>query len=73
MRTLGANPGRGGHRMALGASRVVEETRLALARFFNAGDTPERLVFTLNCTDGLNIAIKGVVHGRRRASPPCRT
>ena len=61
MQAFGTNPGRGGHRMAVGASRVVEETRLALARFVGAGDTPERVVFALNCTDALNIAIKGFV------------
>lgn len=63
LQTLGANPGRGGHRLAVGASHLVEETRLALARFVGAGDAPERVVFTLNCTDGLNIAIKGFVRG----------
>src|ERR1051326_920895 len=62
MQTFGANPGRGGHKMAVGANRMLEETRLELARFFNAGDTPERMIFTMNCTDGLNIAIKGLVH-----------
>jgi len=62
MQTFGANPGRGGHKMAVGANRTLEETRLELARFFNAGDTPERMIFTMNCTDGLNIAIKGLVH-----------
>src|ERR1051326_6343748 len=62
MQTFGANPGRGGHKMAVGANRMLEETRLELARLFNAGDTPERMIFTMNCTDGLNIAIKGLVH-----------
>jgi cysteine desulfurase family protein len=66
LQTLGANPGRGGHRMAVGASRAMEEARLALARFVNAGDTPERVVFTLNCTDALNLGIKGFVRGVRR-------
>ena len=42
LQTLGANPGRGGHRMAVGANRVLEETRLELARFVHAGATPER-------------------------------
>jgi cysteine desulfurase family protein len=62
LQTLGANPGRSGHKMATGANRMLEETRLELARFFNAGDTPERMIFTMNCTDGLNIAFKGLVH-----------
>jgi cysteine desulfurase family protein len=62
LQSLGANPGRSGHKMATGANRMIEETRLELARLFNAGDTPERMIFTMNCTDGLNIAIKGLVH-----------
>ncbi len=61
LQTLGANPGRGAHKMAVGAQTIIEETRLELARFFNAGDTPERMIFTMNCTDALNMAIKGVI------------
>jgi len=59
LQTLGANPGRGAHKMAVGAQTILEETRLELARFFNAGDTPERMIFAMNCTDALNMAIKG--------------
>lgn len=57
-RTSLANPGRSGHRMAVEAERTLDDTRLALNRFFN-GEGPERWVYTLNCTDGLNMAIKG--------------
>jgi cysteine desulfurase family protein len=73
MQTMGANPGRSGHKLAVGANRMVEETRLELARFFNAGDTPERMIFTMNCTDGLNIAIKGLIlalHRKRAGGKP---
>jgi cysteine desulfurase / selenocysteine lyase len=56
-----ANPGRAGHRMALGAEQAVAAARHALNQFFR-GEAPQRWVFTLNCTDGLNLAIKGVVH-----------
>src|SRR4051812_36693850 len=59
-RTQLANPGRSSHRMAKEAERTIDNTRSALNRFFN-GEAPERWVFTLNCTDGLNIAIKGTV------------
>lgn len=65
IQTLGANPGRGSHRMAMSANHMVESARLALARFIGAGATPERVAFTLNCTDALNMAIKGAVHGWR--------
>jgi cysteine desulfurase family protein len=59
-RTQLANPGRSSHRMAKEAERTIDNARLALNRFFN-GEAPERWIFTLNCTDGLNIAIKGTV------------
>jgi cysteine desulfurase family protein len=70
IQSLGANPGRGGHRLAAGASRMVEDTRLALARLVNAGATPERVVFAHNGTDALNMAIKGVLADRRRPDTP---
>jgi len=59
-RTQLANPGRSSHRMAKEAERTIENTRLLLNRMFN-GESPERWIFTLNCTDGLNMAIKGSV------------
>lgn len=59
-RTQLANPGRSSHRMAKEAERTIDNARLALDRFFN-GEGAERWAFTLNCTDGLNMAIKGVL------------
>jgi cysteine desulfurase family protein len=55
-----ANPGRGNHRMALESQHLIERARAALNRFFR-GEAAERWIFTLNCTDGLNMAIKGVL------------
>ena len=60
MRELGGNPGRSGHRMATGAEAMIGECRNAVSKFFGLSD-PSRTVFTLNCTDALNIAIKGIV------------
>jgi cysteine desulfurase / selenocysteine lyase len=56
-----ANPGRAGHKMALAAERTLDDGRHRLNRFFN-GRAPERWVFTLNCTDALNMAFKGVLN-----------
>ena len=56
-----ANPGRSGHRMALASERILDDTRHLLNTLFK-GESPERWVFTLNCTDALNIAIKGLVN-----------
>jgi cysteine desulfurase family protein len=60
LREKGANPGRSGHDMAVAAEKVVEETRVLLARLLNAADEKD-VIFTLNCTDSLNLAVKGLL------------
>lgn len=60
-RTSIANPGRSGHRMALASERILDDTRHLLNRLFR-GESPDRWIFTLNCTDALNMAIKGIVN-----------
>jgi cysteine desulfurase/selenocysteine lyase len=55
-----ANPGRAGHKMALAAERALDDGRHELNQFFH-GEAPERFVFTLNCTDALNMAFKGAL------------
>ena len=54
------NSGRGVHSGALSAARIIYETRMALADLFGA-ESPERIAFTANSTQALNIAIKGVL------------
>ncbi len=54
-----ANPGRGGHRAAMEAAKTVFACRDAAGEFF--GCNPEQVVFTMNCTHGLNIAIRTLV------------
>lgn len=54
------NPGRGGHSFAQRSEQAIREARAAAARLFGASD-PDRVIFTLNATDALNMAIKGVV------------
>lgn len=53
-----ANPGRSGHRTAIEAGRQVLQTRERLKSFVGAEETTG-MVFTCNCTDSLNLAIKG--------------
>jgi len=60
MREHGANPGRGSHRMSVDAQRIVDETRQEICRLFSA-PAPERVIFTLNCTDALCLALKGLI------------
>ncbi|MFN4260978.1 MAG: aminotransferase class V-fold PLP-dependent enzyme [Gemmataceae bacterium] len=55
-----ANPGRAGHKMALAAEHALDNARHLLNQLLH-GQEPERFVFTLNCTDALNMAFKGVL------------
>lgn len=54
-----ANPGRGGHKPAMKAAELVLGARMAAGELFSC--QPEQVVFTANCTHGLNIAIRTLV------------
>lgn len=65
-RHLGAPAGRGVYREAIEIERLVADTRLGLARLIGAvtprGVTdPQRIVFTCNGTDALNLALHGAL------------
>ena len=57
---VGANAGRGGHRMTMRAGEMVYSAREKAAEMFSADS--ERVIFTNNCTAALNTAIKGTLH-----------
>jgi cysteine desulfurase family protein len=57
----GANPGRGAHRLAVEASRVIVQTRYALAQFFKIKN-PNDIVFTNNTSAALNTVIFGYLN-----------
>lgn len=59
-RTLGANPGRSGHKRAVAAEKEIEDTRLAAARLFGIKDA-KRFIFAYNATDAINMGIKGLL------------
>ena len=59
-----ANPGRGGYAAAMEADRVVFSCREEAAMLFDC--QPEQVVFTNNCTHGLNIAIRTLVRAGTR-------
>jgi len=60
MRQVGATPGRGGHRREEEAQRIADEARAALAELFHVPD-PQGVAFTLNATQALNLALKGLL------------
>lgn len=56
---LGASAGRGAYPRAVLCGRLLEDTRKLLGKLFNIRKT-NQIVFTLNATDALNLAIKGI-------------
>ena len=54
-----ANPGRGGYGFAMNAAEQVYRCREIAAQMFHC--SPEQVVFTSNCTHGLNIAIHSLL------------
>ena len=57
---LCANPGRSGHKLSLSCAATVQNARYALNALFD-GYGFDRVVFTKNCTEALNIALFGVL------------
>ncbi len=55
-----ANPGRSGHRLSVKTAEAVYSAREKICGFFGAGD-PAKTVFTANCTQALNMVIKGIL------------
>jgi len=58
---LCANPGRSGHDLSLTGAEVILKARTRLCNLLNCDD-PTCFVFTLNCTDSLNMGIKGILN-----------
>ncbi len=58
-RTIGASAGRGTYPRAMEAGRLLDDTRALLAQLFNI-PTPKQIIYTLNASDALNLAIKGI-------------
>ena len=59
MKYLCANPGRSGHRLSVTGERIIFGAREVFAREFSAKE--ERVIFTKNCTEALNLAIFGTL------------
>ncbi len=64
---LGASAGRGAYREAMETGNLIKQCRQRLNLLFN-GENADHFIFTLNCTDALNLAIKGLIDGKS-ASP----
>jgi cysteine desulfurase family protein len=59
-RKHGVNPGRSGFDAAIETEEIVFNTRKLLTDLFNGGNDPNRLTFSYNATDSLNIILQGL-------------
>jgi len=59
LRNYSFNSGRGGYAASIGASEKIYAVREKIADF--VGAEPQNIAFTKNCTEALNMAIKGMV------------
>ncbi len=59
-RNFGVNPGRSGYDLCMETGALVDNTRKLLTTFFNGSDS-ERLCFSYNSTDALNLIIFGML------------
>ncbi len=57
---LGASPGRGAYAEAQEAGRLMQQCRERINTLIH-GEDPNHVIFTLNTSDALNLAIKGLV------------
>lgn len=62
---IGASPGRGSYAESVEGGAIIARCRRRIAELFNA-ESAEHVVFTLNTSDALNLAIKGLVGRRQR-------
>jgi len=60
-RHCGASPGRGTYSQAVEATALLDNCRSLLCELVNAPSS-KHCVFTLNCTDALNLAIQGIAY-----------
>jgi cysteine desulfurase family protein len=60
MRRGVGNPGRSAHDLSIASGRVINDTRESMAQLLGV-DNPDRIVFTKNATEALNLVIKGLL------------
>ncbi|MFA5863223.1 MAG: aminotransferase class V-fold PLP-dependent enzyme [Phycisphaerae bacterium] len=58
---IGASAGRGAYGEAIESGRMIGECRKKIAQLICAPD-PNHIIMTFNCTDGLNLAIHGLLN-----------
>jgi cysteine desulfurase family protein len=66
---LGASPGRGHYSESREGARLIRQCRQRINTLIN-GESPDHIIFALNTSDALNLAIKGIARHRRLSGQP---
>ena len=61
LKELGVSPGRGSYSLGIEASRELYRSRCAVGDYFGLSK-PERVVFTKNSTEAINLLIRGILN-----------
>ncbi len=61
MREVGVSPGRGSYSLGIEASRMLYQSRVTIGNFFEMS-SPERVVFTKNSTEAINLLFSGLLN-----------
>lgn len=64
---LGASPGRGAYYEVKETGRLFDACRERINQLIH-GEDPGHVIFTLNASDALNMAIRGIVHGYKASN-----
>ena len=60
-REAAVNPGRSGYALSIESEQMVHQTRRMLADFFNSSAGPERVIFSQNITDSINLVLQSLL------------
>jgi len=66
-RECGASAGRGAYAEAKACEQMIAACRARVAQLINA-EAPERIVFAMNCSEGLSIVIRGLLNTAPRGT-----
>lgn len=61
LREMGVSPGRGSYGLGIEASRMLYKSRCSVGKYFGMS-RPDKVVFTKNSTEAINLFINGFLH-----------
>jgi selenocysteine lyase/cysteine desulfurase len=64
-RDCGASAGRGAYAEARACEKMIATCRMRIAELINA-ESPDRIVLAMNCSEGLSIAVRGLLNSCNR-------